>query len=223
MPDGLQLDVDILSHSRGGLVARTLAGELEGVSAPGLGVGRVVFVATPNHGTALADADHMVDFIDRYTSILNLLPPGPQDVVTEVLEAILTVVKLIGHAMLRGLPGLLSMDPRGDFIKRLNSGQPPAAQYYALAADYEPAGSLKALVAGTIADTIVDRVFGKEPNDLVVPTLGVTEGSTNRVFPIQTDQLFSYPGSGGVLHTNFFGAPTTSTRLLDWLTGQPAR
>ena len=35
MPDDLRLEVDVVSHSRGGLVALVLAGELEGGAAPG--------------------------------------------------------------------------------------------------------------------------------------------------------------------------------------------
>ena len=35
MPDGLELEVDVVSHSRGGLVTRVLAGELDGAAAPG--------------------------------------------------------------------------------------------------------------------------------------------------------------------------------------------
>lgn len=219
LPGDVHVDVDIVSHSRGGLVARALAGELDGVAAPGLAVRRAVFVAAPNHGTALADADHMVAFIDRYTSILNLAPPGPLEVVSEILEAIVTVVKVVGHAMLRGLPGLLAMDPRGAFIERLNSGAAPTAEYFALSADYRPSGGLAALVLASVADAVIDRVFADAANDLVVPTLGVSEGGADPAFPIPSERMFSFDDTEGVQHSGFFPAPETSRRLLTWLAG----
>ena len=104
LPDGMELEVDIVAHSRGGLVARAIAGELDG-PLPGLRVRRAVLVGTPNHGTPLANPDHMIDFLDRITTWLNVIPPGPASVVTEVLEAVLTAVKVLGRAALKGLPG----------------------------------------------------------------------------------------------------------------------
>lgn len=219
MPDGIDVEVDIVSHSRGGLVTRLLAGELDGVAAPGLRVRRAVFVATPNHGTSLADADHMIAFIDRYTSILNIVPPGPLLVVSEILEAIVTMVKIIGSAALHGLDGLRAMDPRGDLIARLDRGRAPTADYYAIAADYRPTGALLSLVAGGVANAVIDRVFGDAANDLVVPTLGVSRGGADPVALVAGDQTFTFPDSAGVLHTSFFGAPETTGRLLDWLPG----
>jgi hypothetical protein len=64
------MDLDIVCHSRGGLVARVLA---ETPPAPGLDtararVRRLVFGATPNSGTVLADPDHMVAMVDRLTT-----------------------------------------------------------------------------------------------------------------------------------------------------------
>ncbi len=220
MPDDVSLEVDVVSHSRGGLVARVLAGELVQTRAPGLAVRRSVFVAAPNHGTSLADADHMVAFIDRYTTILNAAPPGPLQVVSEILEAIITAVKVIGHAALRGLPGLSAMDPKGDFIRRINVGDAPGAQYYAIAADFRPrSGPLWSLVRDTGANAVADRVFADVANDLVVPTLGVSQGSADPVFPIAPERSFTFADTAGVTHTGFFGVPETSARLLTWLTG----
>ena len=52
IPDGTRLSLDILAHSRGGLVARELAQVL---SSRKVDVRRIVFVGTPNAGTPLAD------------------------------------------------------------------------------------------------------------------------------------------------------------------------
>lgn len=220
IPHGVDLDVDIVSHSRGGLVSRVLAGELNDSVVPGLRVNRAVFVAAPNHGTALADADHMIAFIDRWTTLLNLAPPGPLEIVADVLEAIVTVVKVIGHAALNGLSGLASMAPKGEFMSHINAGAAPGTRYFSIAADYRPApsGALWSLVRDRAVDAVVDRVFGSAANDLVVPTLGVSEGGSDPVFPIPADRAFAFRGSTGVHHTNYFAQPETSERLLTWLT-----
>ncbi|TFH62109.1 MAG: hypothetical protein E4G90_09460, partial [Gemmatimonadales bacterium] len=55
LPPGVTLDVDIICHSRGGLVSRTLAQKVAGLQ-----VGKLVFVAAPNLGTPLTDPKHMV-------------------------------------------------------------------------------------------------------------------------------------------------------------------
>jgi len=211
------LDLDIICHSRGGLVSRTLAGEL---STPGLNrvkVSKVVFVATPNQGTLLADPDHVVHFLDRYTSALDLAPPGPVGVISDILEGILTVVKIIGHAGLSGLDGLASMDPGGSFISRLNSGARASAQYFGMSSNYEPPGNLGKFTTMRVADTVVDKVFKAELNDLVVPTEGVNKGSPNADFPIPDGRSLRFTADQSIWHSDFFGHPDTHAKLRQWL------
>jgi pimeloyl-ACP methyl ester carboxylesterase len=218
IPSGIGLDVDIICHSRGGLVARTMAGELPdlGSDLSPIIVGKIVFVATPNNGTALADEDNVVGFLDRIATMANLLPVPP---VVEALDAVLVVVKTIAYGMLTGLSGLAAMRPGGEFLGRLNGGPKVATEYYALAANYEPTNpGLKALVAGA-KDAAVDAVFGGKPNDLVVPTVGVYRGEADANFPIPTDNLFEFPADRGISHSTYWAEPETSERFLSWLTG----
>lgn len=218
LPGDGRLEVDVLCHSRGGLVARTLA---EGASAFGLDtsplqVRRVVFVGVPNRGTVLADPDHMVAFLDRYTSVLNLFPAGP---VSEVLEGIITAVKMVGRGALGGLDGLAAMRPDGPFLRALNAGPPPEADYFAVAADYEPVDAgLRALVTGTVKDAVADRVFQDVANDLVVPEPGVWDDNGSAGFPIPAERTLRLPPGAGVVHTTLFGHPGTGERLTRWLT-----
>lgn len=217
LPASGSLDVDIICHSRGGLVSRTLAGELASGGLEKTRVGKVVFVATPNLGTLLADPDHMVNFIDRYTSGLDLAPPGPAAVVSDILEAILAVVKVIGHAGLSGLDGLASMDPGGSFIARLNNGASVAAQYYAMSSNYEPPGNLRNFTMMKVGDAVVDRVFKSAANDLVVPTEGVNQGSAAAGFPIPAERSLRFSADRAIWHSDFFGQADTGTRLMEWL------
>jgi pimeloyl-ACP methyl ester carboxylesterase len=208
VPPGARLDVDVIAHSRGGLVARTLANQTD---TP-LHVGRVAFVGTPNAGTVLADPDRMTDLVDRYTSLLNLLPPGPWSMVTEILEAVLTLVKIIGHGVVGGLPGLAAMQPGCDFLTALDAGSGPGS-CFAVEADFEPTGSLASLLR--LSDAVSDRAFGAAPNDLVVPTAGVaTDGL--RVPP---EHRCDFDGTAHVWHCGYFSQPRTRECLLTWMTG----
>lgn len=217
VPSGAPLAVDIVCHSRGGLVARALT---EQPSAFGLDTSRfvarkIVFAGVPNGGTLLAHPDHMVSMIDRLTSALNLFPTGP---ITEMLESIITAVKVVGHGALEGLDGLSSMQPGGSFLARLNAGTPAADGYYAIAADYEPtADGLRALIAGTLADGVLDRVFEDVGNDLVVPEPGVYSANGCGAFPIPESRLLRVPGTAGVLHTTIFGHEAAGRKMLEWL------
>jgi hypothetical protein len=210
------LDIDVVCHSRGGLVARTLA-EGQTLFALDLGrvqVNRVAFVAVPNRGTLLADPDHMVDMLDRMTNVLNLIPAGG---VADIFEGILIAVKVIGHGALNGLVGLKSMHPNGTFLKRLNRGGRRDAQYFAITADYEPADlTIRSLVSRS-ADELVDRIFEGAENDLVVPELGVYEANGCDSFPIADERCLKFPASAGVTHTTIFGRAELVDRLNAWL------
>lgn len=105
MPNNLEIDV--VTHSRGGLVGRELLSRVQqGIP---LRVRKMIMVACPNRGTPLADGEHWLTMLDRYTSLLADLPDTSASV---IMEGILTVVKLIGHAGLRKLPGLAAMTPK---------------------------------------------------------------------------------------------------------------
>ena len=61
--------IDVVTHSRGGLVYRSLAELILPGEAWRPSFGRVVFVGTPNAGTGLADPENWHTFVDLYTNI----------------------------------------------------------------------------------------------------------------------------------------------------------
>jgi hypothetical protein len=214
-----EVEADVVCHSRGGLVARVLAEKPSrfGLDTHAVRVRRVVFVGVPNAGTQLADPAHMTHFLDRMTSALNLFPASG---ITDVLEGIITAVKVIGHGALKSLQGLAAMNPEGDFLRTLNAGTPqPGVEYFAVAADYEPDDDgLRAL----LLDGVADRVFGSAANDLVVPELGVfrpEHGGTGvgGFFPIIPDHCLVLAPGERVVHTRLFTHPDTAARLRSWL------
>ncbi|HEY0779866.1 MAG TPA: hypothetical protein VGD56_18015, partial [Gemmatirosa sp.] len=211
IPDGTALDLDIVCHSRGGLVSRILA-ERQGTLTMGgrsVRVEKVVFVGAPNAGTTLADTDHMGALIDTYATLLNLIP---EPTAKEVLEGVVTVAKQLAVGAAKGLPGLQSMCPGGPFAKGLNAGaRDGAARYFALTSDYAPrAAGLKAL----LAHRLMDGIFSG-PNDLVVPTAGVWDANGSGFFPIEDRRVFG--GAESCAHTEFFGSAAAQSQLLGWL------
>jgi hypothetical protein len=214
MPEGTNLDLDIICHSRGGLVSRVLAEKMTGPLAGNrqVTVENLVFLATPNAGTILTDTDHLADYIDSYTNMLNF---DPVDGVKQILEAIIAIAKLIAGAASDGLTGLESMRPDGPFLKDLNSGSKGSSQYFALGADFEPLGAQNVGWNGWFSDRI-DGVFD-QPNDSIVPTDGVWAGNGGGYFPIDPRQYVILPDTAGVNHGGFFQDSTSQDYIAGWL------
>lgn len=215
LPPGADLTVDIVCHSRGGHVSRILAEAQDRLPMDGrnLNVRRVVFVASPNRGTRLAQPDYMGDFVDAQTNILSVLP---DNVITDVLEVIVAVVKQLAVGAMKGLDGLQAMNPGGDYLKdTLNTGRSIGAAYYAIASDFEPTEKKWKPWA---KDRLMDKVF-REPNDLVVPSLGVHEANGGGMFPIDSERRLMLGHPEGVHHGSFFGHPLVIAKLHEWLPG----
>ncbi|HYG58677.1 MAG TPA: hypothetical protein VD902_11525 [Symbiobacteriaceae bacterium] len=221
MPPGTRLELDIICHSRGGLVARTLAEAPPKVEGREFKVRRVVFAGVPNNGTALADGAHIVSFLDRYTSAINLVPiPW----VADILGTILVAVELVGHGLLAGLPGLQAMLPGKVSLNRV-AGE--ACEYYALTADFDPVRTAVATVVRRSAqqaammagDALMDAVFGKAANDLVVPTEGVYAPNGSPNFPLPAARIHRFAPADQVTHVGFFQHPLTGDKLIAWLRG----
>ena len=218
LPDDVPLDVDIICHSRGGLVSREIVERnIEHGLQQKLTVGKVIFVGAANAGTVLTHPDHMVHMIDRMTTAIDVLPDNPA---TWILEGIITAVKVVGHGGLASLDGLASMNPTGTYLGTLGGAQSGRAQYRGISADFEPKGTpfdrlaLKRLAG----DALMDRIFENEENDLVVPTAGVGTAS-GPCFPIPDSDMLRLDASTGVIHTTYFANQLVRDRLKAWATG----
>lgn len=216
VPAGVKLELDVVCHSRGGLVARTLAGPPagSGLDVSRLAVRRAVLVAVPNAGTALAAPSHMMDMIDRISTALNVIPTGA---VAETLGALITVVKVLGHAALKALPGIASMDPGCAFVRDLAAVPTGGTEYFGIGADYEPNDpGLLALVTKRVGDAVIDMVFDEAPNDLVVPEAGVftVPGSA---FNVPTERRLAIAPDAGVMHTTMFSHPPVYNAVMAFL------
>ena len=126
---GGTVEIDVVTHSRGGLVGREIA------SAGDLDVRGLVMVAAPNAGTVLADRKHLSDLLDRVTDLAQFVPDNG---VTDTLGIVFAVVKQLAVGAVGGLDGLMAMNPAEGYLAELNGRPASAAQVRAIAADYEP-------------------------------------------------------------------------------------
>ncbi|WP_280467990.1 alpha/beta hydrolase [Nocardia cyriacigeorgica] len=207
-----RLDVDIVCHSRGGLVGRVLTERPDlAAAADTLSVGKIVLVGTPNAGTALADVGKHEQLLDRFTSLLQLVPDNG---VTDALDIVLALVKQIAAGVAEGLDGLMSMNPAQPFLtEQLTGRHPTGARYFTVGANYEPpAGSSLLRIAG---DGGVDLVFGRADNDLIVPTAGALALDGTHPLPV-TDHL-AVDATAAVDHFGYFDHPALTESLVRWL------
>jgi hypothetical protein len=214
LPPGIDLEVDVITHSRGGLVARELLQQPPMGSAR-LRVRRAIFVAAPHRGTVLTDSEHGIEMLDRYT---NLFTELPDNAFTIGVEALFMLAKLAYHGAMRGLPGLTAMLPQGPYLQRLDGGAVHAALFHAISSDFKPRGStLLSRFGWKAADAAIDGIFG-EGNDGVVPTAGGYElRRTGSGFPIADGERLVFGHPDGIHHLNFFGHARTGAKLVEWL------
>ncbi len=224
---------DIICHSRGGLVARALRdmtesqlkqrfaldskrgqyeAELEGwgndwriPDGIQLKINRIFFAATPNNGTVLAQPSHLKKYLDILMTATNLLP----DMADVTVDALLTVAKLLLNDVMPKLPGLDDQKPDSDFIPLLQDS--PRPNDAAIQANYAPPPGLQAVMRS--ADMAMDFIFG-QPNDLVVPTNGVSQWPGAAFLD---RRLVSFPTEKSVHHCNLFLQAKTGRHLLGWL------
>ncbi|RBQ15244.1 hypothetical protein DP939_35955 [Spongiactinospora rosea] len=210
IPDGSDLRFDVLTHSRGGLVARELVRQsaTADLGRRRVRIGKVVFAGTPNAGTTLADAARRDQLLDRMTTLLAVLGGGAP--ATEALALVLELVKLAAAGVMAELPGLTSMDPGGPYLRGLGATRPvPGVTYHAVGSDFEPSGGSMLL-----QDLAADLIFAAG-NDLIVPSEGVRDlGSSGTV--ATRDALILVP-KDAVHHSAYFSLPKPSAQIMRWL------
>jgi hypothetical protein len=208
-----KLELDIVCHSRGGLVARAIAERPDGFGSEDVHVNRIVLVGVPNGGTILADAAHWNELVDRFTTILSLFPlPGAGD----VLESVFALVRSIAVRTAKKLDGLAAMTPGGPFLQKLNAerGSVGDTKYLAVVSDYEPKNpGLKAW----LNDEIRDRIFDLKPNDMMVRIDSMCGDELAKPFPVVEADRVAFAKGDAIEHAIYFPAQKTSKALLDWL------
>jgi hypothetical protein len=175
IPDALHLEVDLLCHSRGGLLGRTL---VELAASEKLHVRRAVFCGSPHGGTRLASPERWDQLVSLAINAASLaLTLSGAGAVLGVATRTLGYVLKAAAQFATDLPGVQVMrpadEPGGEFLQQLNAaGDPALAQrvQYAVAASRF---SIFNAGPGSFAQTLqalAAQAFIDMPNDIVVPT-----------------------------------------------------
>jgi hypothetical protein len=220
--EGSLADIDVIAHSRGGLVARWWLGSFDRALA---GNRRAVLVGAPLEGTSLASPPRIRSLLSWFTNLNQVLSAGASagsavlpflTVVSGLLRVAAAVTNVAARspladsalAMVPGLAGQSRVSNNFE-LQRLNSGVLGAPEYFAIRSNFtttdegwkfwkyfaDPAA--RALNAGA------DLLFG-EKNDLVVDTASMT----HRVIA-DDDHLYDFRDSTVVHHVNYFRQPET--------------
>jgi hypothetical protein len=211
---------DVVTHSRGGLVLRTLVerARVFGPLSKRFTLGRAVLVAAPNNGTPLATPDRWDHTVGWIANLLEMFPDNPFTIGAEFVAN--GLVWLANHAA-GDIPGLHAMDGGADPIRELQTAaDPPATAYSALVANYNPPGAL----LRRLVDAGLDQFFGSA-NDLVVPSEGGWSVFRSTRFFIPASRIGCF-GPGGnlpgdsVTHVDFFRHQETADFLVAALEGR---
>lgn len=203
---------DVVTHSRGGLVLRSLVELCGGYS----NVENVIMVACPAAGTNLANPqkwDSLAKMINLLTNVFFFTGGAPLKVFFNLVGGLIKFASTKLEDP-NAIPGVWAMNPNSDFIKRLNrtgSGINGTVKYNTIVSDFEPSGIFKGGIKDDIADSIADVYFG-DPNDLIVDTDKMV---VNWPKGIISGHNFSYQPEEHVYHLNYFQQAKTYTSFLE--------
>lgn len=206
--------VDVICHSRGGLVTRWW---LEGFDRAA-GARRAVFVGAPLAGTGLAAPPNIRGTLSLLSNIGHALGTAAAavpflTVLTGVFRVVSSVTSLVAKtpavdAAVALVPGLVAQSRVGNNqeLISLRSGSPETAdRYFAVRSNFESENPgwrfWRHFRRGRAADVGSDMVFDGE-NDLVVDTGSMCELGDRLTLP--DAQVLDFGTTDRIHHTNYF-------------------
>jgi hypothetical protein len=220
-------EIDVIAHSRGGLVARWW---FEGVWRGSATPGRAVLVGSPLAGTSLAAPPRLRSTFKMLTNVANALGAvsGAASAVAPMLTLVTGLAKLVSSftsimsntpitdALMAMVPGLVAQSRVGNqpglllLRKHFPLKNPP--QYHIVSANFEPddvpAWQFWKLFNNPMQrglDFATDLIFDA-PNDLVVDTASMSDFADG--FPIAKSNVLELPTGPTIHHTNYFEQPS---------------
>lgn len=214
--------IDVICHSRGGLVVRSLVEQLLPAANWSGSIDRIVFVGVPNAGTNFAEADRWDKLVDVYTNLLLASTPVgnaflARAIATSAITNVGMLVKYLAAYAVddNGIPGLAAMQPDSKFIDDLNRdrpGQPDAGRpRFVISSNFHatPQQSKLRAIEG-IVDVLLD-----DANDLVVDATSMAAidsppgGHVRDVLDLGANSV--------VYHTNYFTNADVGKAMQAWL------
>jgi hypothetical protein len=206
-------DIDLLCHSRGGLVTRALLQhpEFQARLQTDIRVRKVIFMGAANAGSPLAEPAHRGRLLELFTKLMQRRDPGSAQAIR--YEFLLDAAKRM-LADAAKLPGIEALAPGSDLIHALSHTPVPAeVKYSFVCASFKNAtdGRLREL------EPISAAAFGDAANDLVVPYGGMTSLG---VAPLQGKPLTlgdEHTPQGDVYHLNYLDSQAVRDHITGFL------
>jgi hypothetical protein len=231
---GQETRIDLLTTSRGALVARAFAEEVlpeaeahqKGDQWPD--VGRIVMVGAAPGGTRLVE--DIRNNIDKLSKILEILGVDPEKTPPR-LRLLFKLVGLLGQPLLDpetgALRGIAALDPKGPYLTKLNKGSKESPARFdkvtmvlsVFDADAQPLGEREKAEAKYCKAAMVSSLaLDHAGSDLVVD-----EGSLERVHRAYADRFVPevLAKNCSVHHLNYFEFPEVYERILIGLNAKP--
>jgi hypothetical protein len=213
--------IDVICHSRGGLVTRWW---LETFEPGGRGQRRAVLVGAPLQGTSLVAPDKLRHGIDLLTHLGQLVGEGLSlipylDVATGLLRIVFSLGSMLANtpavdAAVAAVPGLAAMSRvKNNFeLARLNELVPGVTtpEYSIVASNFMPTSPVWrfwhhfADFKNRIAHLALDKLIFKAESDLVVDTESMFHLAGEVIREDQNDRVCRFHNSETVHHTNYF-------------------
>lgn len=216
--------VDVICHSRGGLVVRWW---LEAFGGAAGAESRVVLVGAPLGGTSLAAPPRLRAALGLITNVGRALSLAggaaslavPMLSIAVGLMKVVTSIASLGEkaplidaavAMIPGLAGQSRVGNSAELLRLRRKTNLPLPDYYAVRCNFETAdvgwAFWRRFRRLNLADFGTDMVFDGE-NDLVVDTESMTELFDKEIFP--DANICDFGTTDRVYHTNYFRQPET--------------
>lgn len=233
---GCDADIDVVCHSRGGVVARWWAECLDEIPTRKR---RIVFVGSPLAGTSLAAPDRIKDVLDVMSNIAtaigttagvgaNLVPFAAP--LLTACKAMMRLVSLLtskvsktpmvdaGMSLVPGLSGQSAVGNNPELIRlrEFVVNAPRLQEYFFVQSNFETEAIgwqfWKALRKPVLrlADAGTNQLF-QGPNDLVVDTNSMT--SLSQKLKIEKSRILDFGTNDRVHHLNYFDIPETNEFL----------
>ena len=231
---GSEAVVDVISHSRGGLVTRWW---FEALSSDPTLRGNAILVGCPLAGTGLAAPPNIratLKLLTNYSKALGAVSGLASSVVpllmgvTGLMKVVTSLTSFAANTPLTDaavslIPGLNGQSRVGDNVDLLRLRKIALNEkrsYYAIRSNFEPVDPgwkfwryfTKPLTHGLNAAT--DKIFDAE-NDLVVDTASMHDLADKLLIP--DTRIYTFPSSGDVHHLNYFQQRETIQHLTNWL------
>jgi len=221
-------DVDVICHSRGGLVTRWWFEQHDSRAG---GESRAVLVGSPLAGTSMAAAPRLRAAVNLLTNVARVLEKAGGLASTTfpiftVITGLLRVIASAGtiaaktpvfDAAVALVPGLSAqaLVRNNEELNRLNRDCTAVPGYFAVRSDFKPADpgwefwKYFVHIGDRVKDWAADLVFDGA-NDLVVDTASMTV-LAKPPRPVSIQKVHDFGQNGKVHHTVYFRQPETAT------------